>query len=182
MRVRASLFVAILVAPASAQQSLPAQVDAWVDAHRAPAVGELVDFMRLPNVASDLEDIRANAAALRVMMERRGIATWLIETGGAPMVYGELDANGATTTLLFYAHYDGQPVDPADWVGHRPFEPILRAGKLADSARIIPLAGAVSYRDEWRLYGRSATDDKAPIVALLTAIDALRAAGAPPST
>ncbi|MGH7507304.1 MAG: M20/M25/M40 family metallo-hydrolase [Longimicrobiales bacterium] len=170
-----------VAAPVAGQVELAGRVDAWVDGHRAEIVGELVEFLRLPNVASDVGDSRRNAEALVEMMERRGIETRRIETGGAPMVYGELTAPGATTTILFYCHYDGQPVIPATWAGHGPFEPVLRAGSLADGAPIVPLEGKVRFDDDDRIYARSASDDKAPIIALLAALDALRAADAPPT-
>jgi len=38
------------------------------------------------------------------------------------------------------------------------------------------------YNDNWRIYARSSSDDKSPIVALLAAIDALRAKKSLPST
>ena len=43
-----------------------------------------------------------------------------------PLVYGELKVEGARRTLLLYAHYDGQPVDPALWKQAGPFQPVLR--------------------------------------------------------
>ena len=171
----------LLAAPAAARQDLASRVDGWVDANQGAIVRELTEFLRLPNVASDLDDIRSNAAALRSMMERRGIETRLLETGGAPMVFGELASPGASTTILFYCHYDGQPVDPAAWSGHAPFEPLLRSGSLAEGAGTLPLEGQERFEDDWRIYARSASDDKAPIVALMAALDALRAAESSPT-
>jgi acetylornithine deacetylase/succinyl-diaminopimelate desuccinylase-like protein len=175
------VLAALLDRPAAAQPRDAARVGAWVAAHEPAIVGELVEFLRLPNVASNLDDIRINAEALVRMMQRRGITTRLLETGGAPMVYGELLAPGATTTILFYCHYDGQPVEAAHWTGHHPFEPLLRDGALATGARPLPLEGHVRFDPDWRLYARSASDDKSPIVALMNALDALRAIGAPPT-
>lgn len=164
---------------ALAQQADP--VDAYVHAHRGEIVGELVELLRIPNVAADSVNIRRNAEVLVGMMERRGISVRLLETGGPPMVYGELPAPGATTTLLLYAHYDGQPVDPAKWVGHSPWEPVLRDAALAHGGEIIPFPADGEYDPEWRLYARSASDDKGPIVGLMAALDALRAAGRAPT-
>jgi acetylornithine deacetylase/succinyl-diaminopimelate desuccinylase-like protein len=73
-----------------------------------------------------------------------------------------------------YVHYDGQPASPAGW-STPPFEPTLKA---ADGSRV-PLPGAGDpIDDDWRLFARGAADDKAPLAALLIAVDALRAAGA----
>ena len=87
----------------------------WVAAHQGQIVGELVELLAIPNVAADRQNIRRNADHLRAMLERRGFAAELIETTGNPLVYGELKVPTATRTLLLYAHYDGQPVEPKAW-------------------------------------------------------------------
>lgn len=150
-------------------------------AHEREIIDELVQFLALPNVAADVAAMRRNAEALREMMGRRGIEARLLETGGAPYVFGELKVPGATRTVMFYSHYDGQPVDPSRWVGHRPFEPVFRDGALESGARIVELPDRGPYDPDWRVFGRSASDDKAPIVALMTALDALEAAGLKPN-
>ena len=70
------------------------EVAAYVGSHRAQIVRELVTLLSVPNIASDSINIRKNAELIRVMMERRGIRTRLLETGGPPMVFGELDVPG----------------------------------------------------------------------------------------
>jgi acetylornithine deacetylase/succinyl-diaminopimelate desuccinylase-like protein len=114
------------------------------------------------------------------MLTRRGITARRLESAGSPpAVYGELRAPGATRTIVMYAHYDGQPVDPARWATP-PWTPTLRDAPLERNGRVIPLpdrAGVID--DDARLYARSSSDDKAPIVAMLAAIDALRAARIP---
>lgn len=100
----------------------------------------------------------------------------MIESPGSPpAVYGELLVPGATRTVMLYAHYDGQPADSRHW-GTPPWDPVLRDGALAKGGEVLtpPPSG---YDGTWRLYGRSASDDKAPIVAALAAMDALRWAG-----
>lgn len=163
--------------PSAELTSAMAAARAHVAANEAAIVGELRELLALPNVASNAEDVARNADALVAMLERRGIAARVIETPGAPVnVYGELLAPGAARTLLFYAHFDGQPVEPLDaWVTP-PFAPTLRQGRHEDGAAIIPWTRA-SYPldDDARIYARSASDDKAPIVAMLAAIDAMRA-------
>ena len=146
-------------------------------------VRELVELLAIPNLASDSVGIRRNAAHLRAMLERRGARTRLLEspTGGPPAVYGELTTPGATRTIVFYAHYDGQPVIPTQWATP-PWTPTLRSGPLGDRSRVLPLpAPAARVGGETRIYARSASDDKAPIVAMLAALDGLRAAGIVPS-
>ena len=152
-----------------------------VAANEAVIVAELRDLLALPNVASNAADIRRNADVLVTMLERRGVTARVLETPDAPVsVFGELAAPGATRTLVFYAHFDGQPVgDSESWVTP-PFTPTLRAGRFDEGAAIIPWQEArYPLSDDARIYARSASDDKAPIVAVLAAIDALRAANIP---
>ncbi len=132
----------------------------------------------IPNIASDRENIERNANAIAAMMAKRGVVPRVLSVpGGNPIVFGEIRTPGATRTLGFYAHYDGQPLDPREWASP-PFEPTLRTKTVEDGGRVIPLPAAGTLFDpEWRLYARGAADDKAPIVALMTAVDALRAAG-----
>lgn len=98
----------------------------------------------------------------------------LLETAGNPLVYGEKDRAGAAKTILFYIHYDGQPVDPAKWKQAGPFAPIMRDGRMEDGgAAVADFAKRDGFPDNWRIYARSASDDKAPIVAFCAALDAI---------
>jgi acetylornithine deacetylase/succinyl-diaminopimelate desuccinylase-like protein len=139
----------------------------WVAGHRQAIIDEYLPLLALPNVASNLEDIRRNAAHIMAMMERRGLAPRLLENAdrsAPPLIYGEWQVPGAERTYVIYAHYDGQPVTPADWTVTPPFEPRI-----------------VGEGDNMRIFGRSASDDKAGVMAILAAVDALRAEGRSPS-
>jgi acetylornithine deacetylase/succinyl-diaminopimelate desuccinylase-like protein len=182
-----ALAVAALMAPAAGAQAttsaLRVDVHSYAAAHDVEIVHELSDFLAIPNLATDSANIRRNAGRLITMMTARGITSRLMKSpsGGPPVVYGELRAPGATKTVVFYAHYDAQPVDTTQWVTP-PWRPVLRDKALdaAGQAIAIPTA-AGSIQPEWRLYARSASDDKAPIVAMLAALDALRASRVSPS-
>ena len=169
-------------AAAAPAADLGREVAAWRVAHELEVLRELTTLVALPNRAADQGEIRRNAAQLVSMLERRGITTRLLEAPpGPPAVYGELPAAGAERTVVFYAHYDGQPVSPELWATP-PFAPVLRSATMEAGGRILePLDLQPPFDPEWRLYGRSASDDKAPIVAMLAALDALRAAGVAPS-
>ena len=178
-RVGSVLLLAALLHPAAlAQQDA---VRRWVDAHRREVVGELSALVSIPNVASDRPNIRRNAELLKGMLERRGMSAEVLETEGNPLVFGELKVSGARRTLLFYAHYDGQPVDPPAWKQPSPYIPVLRTARLDRGGGLIPDLTASDIDPEWRLYARSAADDKGPIVALCAALDAIRASGQPSS-
>jgi acetylornithine deacetylase/succinyl-diaminopimelate desuccinylase-like protein len=158
------------------------QVDAYVRAHQKEIMEELVELLSIPDVAADRENIRLKAERLREMLAARGFSAELLETEGNPLVYGELRSPGAEGTLLLYCHYDGQPVDPSRWEQENPFQPVLRDGKLEDGARDIDFVGTTQFEPDWRLYARSASDDTSPIVALLVALDAIRASDKQPTS
>src|SRR5687768_8017850 len=108
-----------LVVLAVASALCPAQVA------REHLLREFLELLSIPNIASNKTDIRRNAEAIRKMFGRRGVAMRLLEHADAPpVVYGELSAPGSARTLVFYAHYDGQPVNPAEWRTGDPFKPV----------------------------------------------------------
>lgn len=178
-RLILAVLAALLPAVAVAQTNAAAQAArAWRQQHERGIVDEFVSLLSIPNIARDRENIQRNAEAIAAMMTKRGIASRLVSVpGGNPVVFGEIRTPGATRTIAFYAHYDGQPLDPMEWASP-PFEPTLRDKPVEDGGRVIPLpASGRAFDPESRLYARGAADDKAPIVALMAAVDALRAAG-----
>jgi len=159
-------------------QGTRSTLEGYVASHQRAIVSELVELLSIPNVTTDTENIRRNAMLLREMLRRRSFSTEILETDGNPLVWGELKVPGAKRTLLIWAHYNGQPVDPKGWKQANPFVAVLRGGRLEDGAKEVPGFRNLEKLDpDWRLYARSAADDKAPIVGLLAAVDALKAAG-----
>ncbi len=176
-----SLVLLLAGAACAAAQSNAAAMSArqWREAHERAIVSEFIDLLSLPNLARNAPDIRKNAAAIAAMLDRRGVKTRLLEIPGAPpAVYGEIATPGAARTIVFYAHYDGQPLDPKEWATP-PWQPALRDAPLEKDGRVIPLPASGKFDPEWRLYGRSTGDDKAPIQAMASALDALKAASIP---
>ncbi len=129
----------------------PAQVRPYVTAHSEEILKSFEELVAIPNVAANPAGLDRNAAYIVAALKKRGVKTELLEVAGAPkVVFGELPIPGATHSITFYAHYDGQPVEPSKWK-----TPPFTATLIAD-----------------RLYGRSTSDDKAPIQAILSALDA----------
>lgn len=183
-----SLAVLLFPCLAAGQKAAPPSAAQVVEAVRGyrmenedRIVRELTEFLAIPNIANDTPNIQKNAAHLVEMLEARGIETHLLPiTGRGPVVFGKLISPEAKRTVIFYAHYDGQPVDPAAWTDGAPFEPVLRSAAIEVGGKRIPFpenggAARGAYNDDWRIYARSASDDKSPIVALLAALDALQA-------
>jgi acetylornithine deacetylase/succinyl-diaminopimelate desuccinylase-like protein len=158
------------------------RVRAWRRAHEAAVVREFAALLAVPNLASDAANIGRNAERIAAMLRQRGLSARLLDgRGGPPPVYGELIVPGARRTVLVYAHYDGQPVDAKAWTSP-PWTPVLRDRPVEEGGREVPLDSLPSpLPGEWRLYARSAGDDKAPIIGILAALDALAAAGVKPS-
>lgn len=167
--------------PALGQATAGARARAAARAYRehneAAILGEFAGLLSVPNLATDSANIRRNADLLVAMLERRGFrnARRLSVPGAPPAVYGELPAQGANRTLVLYAHYDGQPLDPTQWASP-PWTPVLRDRPLNEGGTEIPLpvpGSGARIDPEARLYARSAGDDKASIMAILAAVDAL---------
>jgi acetylornithine deacetylase/succinyl-diaminopimelate desuccinylase-like protein len=132
----------------------------YTTAHQAELTQEFSKFLSIPNVAADPANLKRNADLLVEMLKSRRVESRLLSIPGAPpVIYGQITVPGAQHTIVFYAHYDGQPVTPSEWEGGSPFTPVIR-----------------EVDGEPRIYARSAGDDKAAIFAQLTALDALRAA------
>jgi acetylornithine deacetylase/succinyl-diaminopimelate desuccinylase-like protein len=163
-----------LAAPASAQ---PAGVAEWRSAHERAIVEELTTLVALPNVAGNDGDMRRNAEHLAGLFKRRGFSVETVGGPGSPVVFASLDVPKPAGTLTFYIHYDGQPVEASQWTRCQPFAPCL----WSSAGAVAPDPARTRFDPEWRLYGRSASDDKGPIVALLNAVDALKAGGAGPT-
>jgi acetylornithine deacetylase/succinyl-diaminopimelate desuccinylase-like protein len=167
----------LLVISVHAQPPSVTAARAFRHAHEHEIIEEFTKLLAIPNVASDTVNIGRNADFISSMLTARGVNTQLLSVPNVPpVVYGEIKVPGATRTLIIYAHYDGQPVEPAKWVGGDPFKPTLRSASLEANGKDIPFpAKGEKFNPEWRLYARASGDDKAPIIAVLTAIDALKA-------
>ncbi|HET9784784.1 MAG TPA: M20/M25/M40 family metallo-hydrolase, partial [Terriglobales bacterium] len=154
------ILAAVLWLGVAATAQAPAAAQRYVAAHREQLVRQFSDLLAIPNQASDTANIERNAAAIAKLYEAQGVTVELLRIAGAPpVVFGRLDRPGATRTVTFYAHYDGQPVHPAEWT-QPPYQPVVRAG---------------------RIWARSAGDDKAAVFGFTAALGALRAAGLAPA-
>jgi acetylornithine deacetylase/succinyl-diaminopimelate desuccinylase-like protein len=123
----------------------------YLDEHLDGSIAELSKLVAQPSVAAQNWGVRECAQLVAVMLGERGFAVEIMNTDGAPVVYGERPGK-SEKTLLIYNHYDVQPAEPLDLWESPPFEPEIRDGKL---------------------YGRGVSDDKGQLVARLFALDAI---------
>jgi acetylornithine deacetylase/succinyl-diaminopimelate desuccinylase-like protein len=167
----------------SAQNTGPEAARSFREDNAPRILREYADLLSLPNVATDSAGIWANAEYIRDRLGERGVESRLLTLPGAnPIVYGEWRVPGATRTLGLYVHYDGQPADPSNWT-HEPWEPVFYSGSMEVGGEPIPFpADGDPVDPEWRIYARSAGDDKAPIGAMLPVLEAFQAQGITPTS
>lgn len=180
----AALGVACICAASQARAAdFRQKVEGYRIAHEAEIIGQLDELTRIRSVAAYPAGISAAADRLQVLLKERGFEArqLSVEPGTPPLVFGQLTSPGVKRTVVFYAHYDGQPVTPSQWSSDA-FIPVMRSGPFNSGAHDVDWRSAKSPFDSgWRFFGRAASDDKASIVAFLAAFDALKASGRKPS-
>ena len=150
-------------------------------------ISDFVSFLSIPNIVGDSANIRRNADFIMHTMQSKGIQNVQLlfptTTKAVPAVYGEVNIPGATQTIIFYAHYDGQPVNASQWAkGLSPFEPKLLTASLEQNGTIIDFPpNEKSYDPQWRIYARGASDDKAGVMTILNAYNAIIKSGLKPT-
>jgi acetylornithine deacetylase/succinyl-diaminopimelate desuccinylase-like protein len=156
---------------------------AYREAHEVEILHDFAELLSYPNRARDLDDIARVAEYIRNELTMVGVDSKLLTLEGVPpIVYGRLDVPGASRTLGIYVHYDGQAVDPSNWT-HAPFEPTLYSASMLAGGEPIPMPDPGDAVDpEWRLYARSAGDDKAPIAAILPVLRAFQEGDVTPTS
>jgi acetylornithine deacetylase/succinyl-diaminopimelate desuccinylase-like protein len=180
MAIKWAALVLIILSINGSLQAQPAaianQARAWRITHEKQILAEFAELLAIPNLASDQPNIQRNTEVIRALCEKRGLTVKLLTIEAAPpVVIADLPAANAKRTIAFYAHYDGQPVDPSQWKSE-PWKPVMRDRDGKD----IDWQSAEQVDSEWRLFARSAGDDKAAIIAMLAALDALRDQGVKP--
>lgn len=169
-----------------AENSSGLQVKQFRKANEKIIIKELMNFVKLPNDSrystptnsmAGIEDIKKNAEYLKKLMQDRGIQNVRflgVKGKDVPVsVYGEIIVPGATQTVILYAHFDGMPVKTENWKVTKPWEPVL-AKKENERISKLDFENLTEFNPEWRIYGRSTSDDKAGIISLLYAVEALK--------
>jgi len=135
---------------------LPRLAD-YVAAERDRIVGRLLEWVAIPSISAHpdrTEDVRRCARFTAGLLTEAGLENvTLVETAGAPSVYGDwLHAGPDAPTALVYGHHDVQPVDPLEEWRSPPFEPVVADGELL---------------------GRGAVDDKGQVLFEIEAVRGL---------
>ena len=170
----------------NAQNSFNEKIQAFRKSHETELLEEYLQLVSIPNMVTDTVNIKKTGQFIASMMERRGIKPEFLEAktkGVPPSIYGEILSPNATKTIIFYAHYDGQPVNPNQWAeGLKPFEAVFMDAALDKGGKKIPVPQkGENINPAWRIYGRSTSDDKGGIFAILNGYDAMIKSGFKPS-
>ena len=130
------------------------KVLAYLTEHQQRHLDQLCDWLRIASISSESANkadvVRASEFVADELRDL-GLSVEVIDRGGHPLVYAETEQRPDRKTLLFYGHYDVQPVDPLELWTHPPFEPVIEDG---------------------RIYARGASDDKGQLYCHLKAIEA----------
>ena len=144
------------------------------------AAQDLQTFIAHPNFGLNKADITKNINWLETAFRQRGFKTQILETTGNPLFFAEMKTDPDAPTILFYMHLDGQAVDPTKWDQKDPYQAVIK--KMDDSGEwvAVPENELNQLDAEWRIFGRSASDDKGPIIAFLHSMDHLKAKNTSP--
>lgn len=177
-----SLFTFTIFAQ-SVENSAIEKVRNYRKANEHALLKEYLQLLSMPNIATDSLNIRKNADFIMEMMKKRGIGKVQLLEADAPLappaVYGEVNVPNAKKTIIFYAHYDGQPVNPLQWAsGLEPFKPVFTDGAMDKNGKIVPQPKEnEAINPDWRIYARSTSDDKGGVFSILAGYDALMKTG-----
>ncbi|PRY94940.1 acetylornithine deacetylase/succinyl-diaminopimelate desuccinylase-like protein [Hasllibacter halocynthiae] len=137
-----------------------------LDGDRDAALERLFDLLRIPSISTDPEYAGECGRAADWLVEDlkgMGVDASRRDTPGRPMVVGHLPGPDGAPHVLFYGHYDVQPVDPLDLWDRDPFNPALQEGPSGPVIR-----------------ARGASDDKGQLMTFVEAARAWQAEGGTP--
>ena len=169
-------------APTHAQSEMPSAESA-TQLTRA-TLREYLELISIPNDSGSATDIQKNAAWLENAFKQRGFTTRQLENKGKPMLYAEWPKKiTGAKTVLFYMHLDGMPVVPAEWSQPSPWTPVVKQRDAAGKWNVVATERlfAEPLDRDLRVFARSSSDDKGPIMMFLAAFDGLKAASREPA-
>ncbi|NRB62766.1 MAG: M20/M25/M40 family metallo-hydrolase [Saprospiraceae bacterium] len=149
--------------------------DETIEKYTQQSFQEFYEFLTLPNDASIPEQLEANINWVSNAFQKRGFTITRLPTKSIDLILAEQSFPGAQKTVMFYMHVDGQSVDPIAWKQKTPFTPTLKAQDQNGNYQEIPWSHLDTPPDpNWRIYARSSSDAKGPIVMFLAALDAMK--------
>ena len=148
------------------------QLDELANTAAYESFDELYKLLSIPNDAFYPEDIEKNVKWCEAAFGNRGFHTTRIETETVPLLLAKRTHKKAKKTVLIYLQIDGQPVDSTRWFQESPYKPSLKKKDSEGKWEIVPWDNIKNYKDDWRVFARSASDAKGPVAMFLAALDA----------
>ena len=158
-----------------AQKVSPKKIKQWATTQSVKSFAEYREFISLPCDAHFPKDMLKNVAWLKNAFSKRNFKVDILPSKGSPIVLASRMSPKAKSTVLFYMHFDGQPVDKSKWFQKDPFTPVLKKKNAQGKWNEVPWnsLNQKPLNQELRFFARAASDDKGPIMMLITAIDIL---------
>ena len=141
----------------------------------------LKELLSIPNDAFYPSAIERNVVWCEQEFNQRGFSTKRITTTHAPLLLAERKHPEAEKTVLIYLQLDGQPVDSTQWFQQSPYIPVIKKKNINNEWEEIAWDSTNDLDDEWRIFARSASDAKGPVVMFLAALDATASRNSSPN-
>ncbi|MCB0495410.1 MAG: M20/M25/M40 family metallo-hydrolase [Cyclobacteriaceae bacterium] len=172
MRILLILTLTLAYHFVSSQTLTKEHIKRLVNQHFDESLITLKDFLEIPNNGKDSVQVNNNVAWCTNQFESLGFQTTILYAQGVKHLFAERKAQKKTNqTVLFYLQIDGQPVDTSRWNQRNPFDPVL---KKCDACEEIDWSGIKDWKDDWRIYARSASDSKGPATSFIEALKILK--------
>ncbi len=172
LKYRITVIVLLIFFCSSAQKISDKELDKLSLSYAKSSFDEFVDFLSIPNDAHFPKDIKKNIEWCKNAFSKRGFNTKELITGGIPLLLASRSYKNANKTVLVYLQVDGQPVDTTKWFQENPYKANLKQLDETKKWNTIPitlLKGEIN--PDWRIFARSASDAKGPVIMFLKAMD-----------
>lgn len=160
-------------------QSDKASLDQIAHRHAQASFPAFAELLGLANDAHFSTDIEQNVQWSEQKFQERGFKTTRLKTATVPLLLAEKRANSQKAkTVLIYLQMDGQPTDSSFWYQDTPYTATLKEQRDGEGWVAIPyekLQGDIN--PDWRIFARSTSDAKGPVMMFLTAMDAIKEIG-----
>ncbi|MEM9819426.1 MAG: M20/M25/M40 family metallo-hydrolase [Bacteroidota bacterium] len=174
--------LAILLAQGLLAQSVDGAIDTGHEtyAYAKTSLNQFKTLLAIPNDANFPDDIEKNVTWCVDQLVRYGFRSKRLETPSVPLLLAEQEEILPNQpTILYYFHIDGQPVDPSFWHQDSPYQATLKEEREGEGW--VPIDWTkLQEKDlnpDWRIFARSASDDKSPFVMFLAALETMMTKG-----
>jgi acetylornithine deacetylase/succinyl-diaminopimelate desuccinylase-like protein len=148
----------------------------WQEVASKNAISSFKEFhtlLSIPNDAHNVGDIEKNIQWCESAFGKRGFTTTRLNTPTVPLLLAERKVKNAKRTVLIYLQIDGQPVNSSQWQQDSPWTPTLKEQSADGSWKAIDYEKLYDNPNpDWRIFARSTSDAKGPVMAFIAALDA----------